>query len=144
MSVQQVIPVLTAAVLASLFHGCFSRGDAASRLAEEINYQASLLRINESGRSSFAYQPAEEPGGCRDAVEVALQMSASLPQPSGALVVGCVAESNDGGAKRSYSTTNHLKTVRVPRALSFRYKKGQPVQVTLMKTHEHVFVTALE
>ena len=118
--------------------------DAATRLGEDLLWNAALLQRHSGSDRLFAHDPRSWPAGCEGDYTVELQESLHHPQSGGALLIGCKGTPNFLKFGYSYSTTSHLNAVRVPTYLSADKKAGESVQVMLRKQNGVVDVVNIE
>ncbi len=118
--------------------------DGATRLAGEIGDASQQLRQNPRSSLELNHRPLSRPEGVTGAYEIVLQSSADFPRSGGSLLVGDLDSPNYKRWGYNWSTTWHLRHVRVPRELSIRKQAGQTTEVVLDRRADgSVEVTAL-
>ena len=129
--------------LAVLLSGCFLLTDGATRLAGALGDAAERLRASKQERLEFSFIPDGRPDGVRGRYEIVLQESLNHPQSGGSLLVGDLDSQSYEHYGYSWSTTSHLRHVRVPQALTVRKNADEPTTFVLQRVGDTVDVIEL-
>lgn len=134
--------VVAGIALALCVAGCVLITDAATRLANELKDGAATLRNSNQERLEIVHKPLSFPEGVHGPYEVVFQQSVDCTK-CGSLWVHDLDTTNPDFKPGGGSTSYHRNFVRVPKELSIRKPKGQPVVIVLRKAASAIEVEAL-
>jgi hypothetical protein len=116
--------------LAVLLCGC---SDGATRIAFDIESAVAAFQSSDARTYSIKHVPKSIPEGCAGSYTVQLGANSSL-------VIWC---KKSGKVTSSYSTTYHLRFVKVPQTFKLDKAAGEATIIELARENGAVLVTAV-
>lgn len=130
-------------LLAVFLSGCFLLTDGATRLAGALGGAAEWLHTSNQEQAELTFLPDGRPDGVRGRYEIVLQESLNHPQSGGAMLVGDLDSQGYALHGYNWSTTSHLRHVRVPQTLRIQKPAGEPTVFVLRKSGQTIDVVEL-
>ena len=129
--------LMCASLAATAASSCILMTDAATRLAYDLEREAAKLRSSQATVRVFEHRPVGWPAGCEADFDLMLGAGSDI-------AVRCLDAGHPPTSGVHYTTTYHLRFVKVPRALSVSRLTNASIRVTLRKEGDEIVVNAIE